>query len=131
MAQRLYDYALNRMADAIFATAVTVSARTSMPGNDGTGGEISGNGYSDITMQANQFANAGAGSAAAGAVVATADADFGSASGGNWGTISHLIFLEGANLVGWVTLSEARVINDGDQLIIPMAEIAFSVTART
>ena len=134
MAQRVYDYALNKMADVVFNAALSVSAHTGDPGDTGNNNEVSGNGYARISMAATDFADAGAGAAAAGTVVATeasGGADFGSADGGNWGTITHILFREGANLVGWVTLSTPRTINDGDGLRIPPSEIQFSVTART
>ena len=130
MAQRIYAYGLNKMADVIFNETLTLSARTSMPGDDGTGGEIAGNGYNDIQKAADKFGNAGAGALADGVVRALEDADFGAAAGGNWGRITHIMVKAGANLVGWVTLTNPRTINDGDSFVVPAAEIEFSVTSR-
>ena len=123
MAMFLYTAELNRIADHVFNQALTLSARTGSPGNSGNDNAISGNGYADIQLAASAFA-----SAASGVVVANTDADFGAASGGSWGTVSHLLFKRGSANVGWVSLTTPVTINDGDPLVIPAAEIEFTVT---
>jgi hypothetical protein len=57
--------------------------------------------------------------------------EFAAASGGNWGTITHVaIFdaLTSGNMLGWAALSSSRTINDGDIIRIPAGDLDITLT---
>lgn len=124
----LSDYAENELLDHLLGTgaftapsAVYLALFTAAPSDSGGGTEVSGNGYA---RQEVAFDAAASGSAASSAV------EVFTASGGNWGTITHFgIFdaVTSGNLLVHGALTASRVINDGDELRIAAGDL--TVTA--
>jgi hypothetical protein len=57
--------------------------------------------------------------------------EFGPASGGNWGTITHIAIFDAStsgNMLGWAQLTSSRTINDGDVLRIPAGDLDITLT---
>ena len=57
--------------------------------------------------------------------------EFAAASGGNWGTITHVAIFDassGGNMLGWSALTTSRTINDGDILRIPAGDLDITLT---
>jgi hypothetical protein len=72
-------------------------------------GEVSGGAYARTT--------ATFGAAASGTSTNSADITFPTASGANWGTVSHMAIIEnsaGTNVLYHGTLTASKVVNDGD-----------------
>jgi hypothetical protein len=102
---------------AMTSPTVYLSLYTTNPAEDDSGTELSGNGYARQAVSFNA-ASSGAGSAT-GPTVAK---DF-TASGGNWGTVTHFGLHDGStaggspdNLLYYGELSEDKLIEDGDTL---------------
>ena len=96
---------------------VYLSLYTSNPAEDDSGTELSGNGYSRISVSF-AAATSGAGSTTG----PTSAAEF-TANGGNWGTVTHFGLHDGAteggspdNLLYFGALSEDKLIENGDTL---------------
>lgn len=102
-------------------TAWYVGLFTAAPSDAGGGTEVSGNAYArkatgTMTVSGTSPTNC----------TNSAAIEFAPASGGNWGTITHLaIFdaLTGGNMLGWAALTTTRTINDGDILRIVAGEL--------
>lgn len=107
-------------------TAWYVGLFTAAPSDSGGGTEVSGNGYArdatgtmtvsgtDPTLCTNSAA-----------------IEFAPASGGNWGTITHIAIFDastGGNMLGWAALSSSRIIYDGDILRIPAGDLDITLT---
>lgn len=95
---------------ALFTSATT----------DAAGGtEVSGNGYSRQTITF--------GTAASGGSISNTGADITfTASGGNWGTITHVAIFDSAatpNMLWHGPLSASKIINDGDSLVFNAGDI--------
>ncbi len=98
---------------AMSSPSVYISLYTSNPAEDDSGTELSGNGYSRQAASFNA-ATSGAGTATG----PTAAKDF-TASGGNWGTVTHFGLHDAAssgNLLYYGALTEDKLIEDGDTL---------------
>jgi hypothetical protein len=57
--------------------------------------------------------------------------EFVAASGGNWGTITHVAIFDAAtsgNMLGHATLTTGRTINDGDILRVPVGDLDITLT---
>lgn len=86
-------------------------------GEAGTVTEVSGSGYS---RQSTAFA------AASGGVASNSAIETFTASGGNWGTITHWGLYDAStsgNLLIYGSLSASRVINDGDSLTFAVGAV--------
>ena len=104
-------------------TAWYVGLFTAAPSDSGGGTEVSGSGYS---RQAVTFAAA---SSPGGTTSNTGDVSF-TASGGNWGTITHIgIFdaVSGGNLLWHGAMTASRVVNDGDTLEFSVGNIDLTI----
>ena len=102
---------------------VYLSLYTSNPAEDDSGTELSGNGYARQSVSFNA-ASSGAGSATG----PTAAKDF-TASGGNWGTVTHFGLHDASssgNLLYYGALSEDKLIEDGDTLRFAIASITIT-----
>lgn len=91
-------------------TNLYVGLFTVAPNDAGGGTEVTGNGYARVNHNAWDTATAGA-------TENTGAVTFAAASGGNWGTVSHIgIFdaLTGGNLICHGALTTAKAVNDGD-----------------
>jgi hypothetical protein len=120
----LLDHVLGKgVRDFSSPNNLYVALHTSDPGETGATGELAGNGYA---RQSATFAAASGNSA-----VASADLTF-TASGANWGTITHASIwdaLSGGNCLYYGALTTSRVVNDGDSLTFVAANNALTVTA--
>jgi hypothetical protein len=124
------DYLENKVLDHALATAaytaptnVYVGLHTGSPGDDGLGGnEVSGNGYA---RKEATFAAASDGSASTNATIT-----FDAASGGNWGTISHIGIYDassGGNLLFHGGVTTSKTIEDGDTFQISSGNLTISL----
>jgi hypothetical protein len=115
----LSDYAEKLILDWMMTTGAAtrptawyIGLFTAAPSDSGGGTEVSGNGY------ARQSVAFGAAATPGGTTDNTAAVSF-TASGGNWGTITHVGIFTAAtagNLLWHGALSASRTINDGDTL---------------
>lgn len=90
-----------------------VALFTAAPSDAGGGTEVTGNGYARVSV-ANNLTNWPA--ASAGAKSNGVAIQFPTASGGNWGTVTHFGIYDAStagNLIGWAALTASQVINDG------------------
>lgn len=104
-------------------TAWYVALYTAAPSDAGGGTEVAGNGYS---RQAATFAAA---SSPGGTTNNTGALSY-TASGGDWGTVTHLgIFTAatGGNLLWYGSLSAPRIVNDGDTLSFAVGAVALTL----
>jgi len=122
----LSDYAEKLLLDFLMGGAAAsapssrhVALYTAAPSDSGGGTEVSGNGY------ARQAATWDAATSGAG-VTANADAQSFTASGGNWGSITHVGIFDassGGNLLWHGELTTARTVNDGDTITFAIGSI--------
>ena len=123
----LSDYAENELLDHLLGTgvftapsAVYLALYTAAPSDSGGGTEVAGNGYS---RQAVAFAAASGGSAS------NTSAESFTASGGNWGEITHWGIFDAStsgNLLLHGALTSSRTINDGDTLDFAAGDITIT-----
>lgn len=116
---KLLDHSLG-VASFTMPSNVYLALYTSDPGEANSGTEVSGNGYA---RQSCAF-----GAASGGASANSAQKTF-TASGGNWGTITHWgLFdaLTSGNLLHYGSLTAPRAINDGDSLIWNPGDLTIS-----
>jgi len=92
-----------------------------------TGTEVSGNGYArvDFTNDATNWPASASGSKSNGVAIT-----FATASGGNWGTVTHAGILDAltvGNMWFWFDLTTSKTINDGDtaEFAIGAVTVAF------
>ena len=99
-------------------TAWYVGLFTADPTDSGsTANEISGNGYARRTVSFTVSNDLATNSAAV---------EFPAASGGNWGTVSHMAVMTaatGGTMIVHAALSTAKAINDGDVFRIPTGDL--------
>lgn len=103
-------------------SAIYIGLHTADPTDAGTGAEVSGNGYA---RKAITFGASSSGTASNSAAV-----EFAAASGGNWGTITHIgIYdaLTAGNLLFHSALTTSKTIQDGD--IFKVAASGIDITA--
>lgn len=103
-------------------TNVYVGLHTADPTDAGTGAEVSGNGYARQTI--------GFDASSSGTASNSSAIEFPAASGGNWGTITHIgIYdaLTGGNLLFHSALTATKIISDGD--IFKIAASGVDITA--
>ena len=104
-------------------TAWYVALYTAAPSDSGGGTELSGNGYS---RQAVTFAAA---TSPGGTTSNTGDISF-TASGGNWGTITHIGIFDassGGNLLWHGIMTASKIVNDGDTLEFSTGNIDLTI----
>ena len=131
MASGLTTAERNRYLTANYKTNTVYGACcTSDPGDAASmsGKEVSGSAYArtEITFGDD---------AAAGSISNTAACNFPAASGGNWGTISHLAIcssdVEDADTaIASGSLTASKVIDDGDQLVFAIGNITVAIAAQ-
>jgi len=100
---------------------VYVGLYTSAPSDAGGGTEVSGGSYA---RQAVDFD-----AASGGATNPDADVEFPAATA-SWGTVTHVgIFdaITSGNLLMWGALSASKAVGNGDQLVIPAANLDVSL----
>ena len=125
----LSNYLENKVIDHFLGTSSTSAPSnvymglfTSNPTDANSGTEVSGNGYS---RQVITFNAASSGSATnSGTVTFTA-------SGGNWGTITHFGIFDASssgNLLYHGALTDDKVIEDGDSLVVAASAITITET---
>jgi len=107
-------------------TAWYVGLFTAAPSDTGGGTEVTGNAYARVatgTMSISGTSPTNCTNAAA--------IEFAAASGGNWGTITHIAVFDAStsgNMLGWAALTTSRTINDGDILRIPAGDLDITLT---
>jgi len=115
----------NHVMDYVFTTtSVTrptawyIGLFTSDPTDTGSAGtEVSGNGYARTAVTFSVTADT---------ATNTAAVEFPAASGGNWGTISHIGVMtasSGGDMIVHSALTTAKAINDGDVFRIPTGDL--------
>jgi len=107
-------------------TAWFVGLFTAAPSDTGGGTEVSGNGYARKATGTMSVSGTSPTTATNSAAI-----DFDPASGGNWGTITHIAIFDAStsgNMLGWAQLATSRTINDGDQLRIPAGDLDITLT---
>lgn len=103
-------------------TTVYVSLHTADPLDAGSGTEVSGNGYARQACAFDAPSN--------GVTQNTALESF-TASGGNWGSITHIGVwdaVSAGNLLFHTPLDTARTVNDGDTLEIAAGALTITLT---
>tara|TARA_R100000152_G_C6577917_1_gene42818 strand:+ start:52 stop:435 length:384 start_codon:yes stop_codon:yes gene_type:complete len=123
------NYLENKVIDHFLGTSSTSAPSnvymglfTSNPTDANSGTEVSGNGYS---RQVITFNAASSGSAT------NSSAETFTASGGNWGTITHFGIFDAStsgNLLYHGALTDDKVIEDGDSLVVASTAITITET---
>jgi|TARA_R100000278_G_C5388454_1_gene135144 hypothetical protein len=123
------NYLENKVIDHFLGTSSTSAPSnvymglfTSNPTDANSGTEVSGNGYS---RQVITFNAASSGSAT------NSSAETFTASGGNWGTITHFGIFDAStsgNLLYHGALTDDKVIEDGDSLVVATTAITITET---
>lgn len=118
------NYLENKLVDHTLGTTaytkptnVYLALYTSDPTDANTGTEVSGSGYARQLITWN---------AASSGSSTNNTAETFSASGGSWGTVTHIgIFdaLTGGNLLLYANLTTSRPVNDGDSLLFAVGSI--------
>lgn len=132
MANNLSNYLENALVNHILRNTAYTSPGTSLymalftsdPGEDGSGTEVSGSGYARI--QASSWSAPSNGSTAN-----SADIDFGFASGGSWGTITHAAIFDassGGNLLIYGPLGSSKTVADGDGCLFRTGSVSFALS---
>jgi len=131
MASGLTTAERNRYLTANYKTATVYGACCTSDPSDAavmSGKEASGSAYARTVIVFND-------DAAAGTISNTTAVEFPAASGGNWGTISHLAIcstdVEDADTaIASGALTASKVIDDGDQLVFAIGNITVAVAAQ-
>jgi hypothetical protein len=128
MAQNLADWAENAAIDWLCGgasptrpTTRYLSLHTGAPGETGASSEVSGGGYA---RQAITFGAASAGTAT------NANSPSFTASGANFGTISHAAIFDAStsgNCLWQGALTSSKTINDGDTFQMPSGQLSVSL----
>jgi hypothetical protein len=104
-------------------TAWHVALYTAAPSDSGGGTEVSGNGYSRKAVAFSAASTPGGTTSNTGAVSFTA-------SGGSWGTITHLGIFDaatGGNLLWHGGLTAPKTVGDGDTLEFAIGNIDLTI----
>ena len=127
------DYTENLVLNWLFTTnsatrptAWYVGLFTAAPSDAGGGTEVSGNGYSRKATGTMSVSGTSPTNCTNSAAI-----EFDAASGGNWGTITHIAIFDAStsgNMLGWASLTTSRTINDGDILRIPAGDLDITLT---
>lgn len=100
---------------------VYLALYTSDPGDDNSGTEVSGGGYARQVISFN--------AASAGSASSSTEETF-TASGGNWGNITHIGILDAStagNLLYHGALSSSKTVNDGDSLVFSSGDVTITL----
>ena len=106
-------------------TAWYVGLFTAAPSDPGGGTEVSGNGYARTSAA---FTVSGTNPTTA---TNSAAVEFPTATGGNWGTITHIAIFDAStsgNMLAWAQLTNSKTIDEGDVLRIPTSDLAITLT---
>lgn len=122
------DYLENIVLDEVFrnvaytpAATVYAALYTAAPTDAGGGTQVSGGGY------ARQSVTFGA---ASGGAIANSGAVSWTASGANYGTVTHIGIFDAStagNLLAWTSIT-STIINDGDTLNFPIGDIDITLS---
>lgn len=127
------DYTENLVLNWLFTansatrpTAWYVGLFTAAPSDTGGGTEVSGSGYARKATGTMSVSGTSPTNCTNDAAI-----EFAAASGGNWGTITHIAIFDAlttGNMLGWAALTTSRTINDGDILRIPANDLDITLT---
>jgi len=126
----LSDYAELKVLDLLFKnTAFTapnayLGLFTSAPNDTGGGTEVSGNGYARVQID-NKMASASSGS-----ISSNTNITFPAASGGAFGTITHIGIFDAStsgNLLAHGALTASKTISDGDTFQINSGSLTITI----
>jgi hypothetical protein len=127
------DYTENLVLNWLFTTnsatrptAWYIGLFTAAPSDTGGGTEVSGNGYSRKATGTMSISGTSPTNCTNSAAI-----EFDAASGGNWGTVTHVAIFDAStsgNMLGWAQLTTSRTINDGDILRIPAGDLDITLT---
>jgi len=104
-------------------TAWYVGLYTAAPSDSGGGTEVSGSGYARQAVTFAAATSPGGTTSNTGAVTFTA-------SGGNWGTITHIGIhdaVSGGNLLWHGAMTASKIVNDGDTLEFSIGNIDLTI----
>ena len=104
-------------------TAWYVALYTVAPSDSGGGTEVSGNNYARQAVTFAAATSPGGTTSNTGAVTFTA-------SGGNWGTITHIGIhdaVSGGNLLWHGAMTASKIVNDGDTLEFSIGNIDLTI----
>jgi hypothetical protein len=104
-------------------TAWYVALYTAAPSDSGGGTEVSGNGYAREAVTFAAATSPGGTTSNSGAVTFTA-------SGGNWGSITHIGIhdaVSGGNLLWHGAMTASKTVNDGDTLEFSIGNIDLTI----
>lgn len=107
-------------------TNIYVGLHTADPTDAGSGAEVSGNGYARVEIT-DKFDTA---SGTGGSVSSNANITGFTASGGNWGTVSHIGIYDAStsgNLLFHTALDSSATVNDGDSFQISAGNLTVTV----
>ena len=107
-------------------TAIYVGLHTADPTDAGSGAEVSGNGYARVAIT-DKFGTA---SGTGGSVSSNADITGFTASGGNWGSVTHIGIYDAStsgNLLFHTALDSSAAVNDGDSFQISSGNLTVTV----
>lgn len=107
-------------------TAIYVGLHTADPTDAGTGTEVSGNGYARVAIT-DKFGTA---SGTGGSLSSNDNITGFTASGGNWGTVSHIGIWDAStsgNLLFHTALDSSATVNDGDSFQISSGNLTVTV----
>jgi hypothetical protein len=107
-------------------TAWYVGLFTAAPSDTGGGTEVTGNAYARTATGTLSVSGTSPTNCTNDAAI-----EFAAASGGNWGTITHVAIFDAStsgNMLGWAALTTSRTINDGDILRIPAGDLDITLT---
>ena len=126
----LSDYAEKLLLDWMMTTGSAtrpttwyVALYTAAPSDSGGGTEVSGSGYARKSVTFSAASSPGGTTSNSGAVTFTA-------SGGNWGVISHIGIFDnssGGNLLWHGSMTASKTINDGDTLEFAIGNIDLTI----
>jgi hypothetical protein len=127
------DYAENLTLKYLFTTdSVTrptawyVGLFTAAPSDAGGGTEVSGSAYERTATGTMSVSGTSPTNCTNDAAI-----EFPAASGGNWGTVTHVAIFDAStagNMLGWAALTTSRTINDGDILRVPAGDLDITLT---
>ncbi|MFH1067539.1 MAG: hypothetical protein V1746_06525 [bacterium] len=116
------DYLENKMVDLVLGgnsftppSTIYVALYTAAPNDAGGGTEVSGYAYArkDVANNSTNWPNASNGAKSNGVAI-----EFASASGGDWGTVTHFALFDAAsagNMLYYGALTSSKTVNNGDQ----------------
>ena len=127
--QEIGDYLTGQGTATTFGTGnAWLALYTTPPGEDGTGGvEVSGNAYARQQISATNMAP----TTTAGVATNDLAIAFPTASGGNWGVITHVGICSAvsAGTIGAVTaLAASKTVDDGDTFEFAIGDFSVTVT---